>query len=814
MPRPAAPPRKNPLKDRPPIKAPTPLIRQAAAAAAAARAANRPPKRACPNRSCDAPDVVDGTCHNCGTIVDDSNIVSEVTFGENSSGAAVVQGTFLGADQGGARSLGPGFRRAGGGEDRAATFAEGRRQIMGLGSQFGVAESTIQVGVQIFKLASGYNFIQGRRLDMVAAICLYTACRKFTPCKVMLIDFADRVQVNVFKLGHTFRALHKVIPASAKGLQPIIPEDLIWRFASKLEFGELQDKVAEDAIRMAKRMGLDWMTVGRRPAGVVGACLILAARMNNFRRTVTEVVYVVKVTVQTIQKRLEEFKQTPSSELTVDAFLSNEFLESAHDPPSFYQNTEEYKSKQKKRKRRRYGHDGDELPDEENSGAEDTDEVNKRQRTTEPTSEQLDPSVEQLRIDADGFAIPAQPIVPQQDNAEVPIDPALMVAEMDKELEKATGTSFSQLVSAFGDGPGALEVEEEEGETDEMDIDNESSPGTPRRRGRPKVQDVRVPEEWQNSELEMEGEISELISDPNTIEHAANYARAKKRAAVHMIVAALDNPQKPVSMDAHVGEDEFANDPEVQNCLLSPEDVAKKEKLWVNENKGWLRQQQLKMWEAKQAANRPPKAKRNRVPKPRMGEGQVSAASTPVEAATNALKARSMSKKINYGAIGEVFDGVKFLKNQGIGLGSASTSRVTSRAGSEYPESEVGSVDGSEHSFLIAPKSRQKKKAPIVINDEEVGSEDDYVDPDAEPPRHTREIRQDDEPSDDWKAALKGPPSDGEEEEEEFVEEEDFDDGNGDIESAGLLDDEDGAFAADREYGNDDEYGYGDDDGY
>jgi hypothetical protein len=125
------PPRKpNPLRNRKPINAPLPPIfqqRQAAAAAAAAKAPPRPARRACPNKTCSAPDVVDGVCHNCGTIVDDSNIVSEVQFGESSSGAAVVQGSFVSADQGTAKSLGPAFRRAGGMEDRESTVREGKR---------------------------------------------------------------------------------------------------------------------------------------------------------------------------------------------------------------------------------------------------------------------------------------------------------------------------------------------------------------------------------------------------------------------------------------------------------------------------------------------------------------------------------------------------------------------------------------------------------------------------------------------------------------------------------------------------------------
>ncbi len=57
----------------------------------------------CPNPSCPAPRIVDDddkkVCTGCGTVLSDSNIVAEITFGESSSGAAVVQGTYVGADQ-------------------------------------------------------------------------------------------------------------------------------------------------------------------------------------------------------------------------------------------------------------------------------------------------------------------------------------------------------------------------------------------------------------------------------------------------------------------------------------------------------------------------------------------------------------------------------------------------------------------------------------------------------------------------------------------------------------------------------------------
>lgn len=62
--------------------------------------------------------------------------------------------------------------------------------------QLKISESTVNVGVQIFKLAINENWIQGRGMVRVVPACLYTACRKEEKCKVMLIDFADLVKVS------------------------------------------------------------------------------------------------------------------------------------------------------------------------------------------------------------------------------------------------------------------------------------------------------------------------------------------------------------------------------------------------------------------------------------------------------------------------------------------------------------------------------------------------------------------------------------------------------------------------------------------
>ncbi|TSK58062.1 Transcription factor IIIB 90 kDa subunit [Bagarius yarrelli] len=106
------------------------------------------------------------------------------------------------------------------------------------------------------------------------------------------------------------------------------------RFAHMLEFGEKTHEVSMTALRLLQRMKRDWMHTGRRPSGLCGAALLVAARMHEFRRTVKEVIGVVKVCEATLRKRLTEFEDTPTSHLTIDEFMRVD-LEEECDPPSF-----------------------------------------------------------------------------------------------------------------------------------------------------------------------------------------------------------------------------------------------------------------------------------------------------------------------------------------------------------------------------------------------------------------------------------------------------------------------------------------------
>ncbi|RAH85301.1 putative transcription factor TFIIIB complex subunit Brf1 [Aspergillus japonicus CBS 114.51] len=576
-----------------PIRRPQPISRPQPV-----RPTTHPKTTTCPNPGCPAPHIVedDGqkVCSGCGTVISEANIVSEVTFGETSSGAAVVQGTFVGEDQSHVRSTGPG-RFHGGTESRELTEANGNRYITQLSRALMIPESASKAATQVFKLAVGLNFIQGRRTKTVAAVSLYIACRRQDGNTVMLIDFADVLMLNVFKLGRTYKALLEELRLGGTIflMNPIDPESLIYRFAKQLEFGPSTMQVASEAVRIVQRMNRDWMTTGRRPAGICGAALILAARMNNFRRTVREVVYVVKVTEITISQRLNEFSSTESGELTVDQFRSVQ-LENAHDPPSFARSREGRKpSRSFKRK-----------PAE--TAAEIEGDVPEAQQPR--------------RVDSDGFAIP-----------NLPIDPALMASDL-SQRRPSTASVTSDATSELGEDAQA---------------------------GRPKGKRPQPPPpsaEQIASEEALENEMASYLTQGS-----------------NMVESTVIPPKPAVSDSTEIDAAEFESDPEVAHCLLSPAEVEIKERIWVHENKDYLRAQQAKALKRALAeadsqpgdgrVNKPRKRRKGRLGdvtylegEGEDGDGRSTRASTPAEATRRMLERRGFSKKINYRLLDSLFD--------------------------------------------------------------------------------------------------------------------------------------------------------------
>ncbi|KAK3935568.1 hypothetical protein QBC46DRAFT_297848 [Diplogelasinospora grovesii] len=719
----------------------------------------------CANKACKNPNVVDGTCQSCGRVADDSNIVAEVTFGETSSGAAIVQGSYLGADQGGVRGVGgPAFRRVAGGgasEARERSLREAKQLLSQFAHQLRVSQSLAESAYRLYRMASNNNFVQGRRKTNVAAICLYAACRKETTNKVMLIDLADLIKTDVFLLGRSYKEFLSQFPDMREGTRPIILEDLIFRFASRLEFYHDTNKVAESAVRIAARMRHDNMTHGRRPAGICGAALIMAARAHNYRRTVREVVYIAKVTMTTLQERMSEFANVPSAQMTISEFSTNDFLETAHDPPWVYKQSKEWQEKHRRLRKRKLLElgAGTTSPNGEKRlrTAASAVAVSSPAGTQETEAAGIPPTPAASAspiIDKDGFVVPPRP----QRVAELPmpIDP-----QLDGDINTVIATAATEvdaqleaLADEFGD----------ESESDDSEVDPSSEMAMAAAQGidisltgkkvkpsngkvasrKKNTTPLPVNDEWELDEANLEREMEGHLNDPALIgasavitkdveerrarENAAAMAQQPTPAAsapsssppletTPTADGSTDNveeevddgpldprftPRSKVSDDPVVHEDEFADDPEVQFCRLGDAEVKIKEQIWANHNKEYMRQVQQKIFNSKMSEkNSAQKQRRTRIKKPRIGEGQASPAQSAEEAAVNMMRTRGISTKLDYSRLGAVFDRSTNIRGPGSTYGGTSASSASSTLPSTAG-SEAGSDDEDEENDNVS----------------------------------------------------------------------------------------------------------------
>ena len=65
--------------------------------------------------------------------------------------------------------------------------------------------------------------------------------------------------------------------------RPIDPCLYVHRFAARLDFKERMWGVTQTALQLIKSMKRDWIQTGRRPAGVCGAALFIAAHVHGVR---------------------------------------------------------------------------------------------------------------------------------------------------------------------------------------------------------------------------------------------------------------------------------------------------------------------------------------------------------------------------------------------------------------------------------------------------------------------------------------------------------------------------------------------------
>ncbi|KAH8996208.1 BRF1-domain-containing protein [Lactarius akahatsu] len=524
-----------------------------------------------------------GFCVQCGTVVEENTIVNEVSFGETAAGAAMVQGSYVGQGATHARMGGP-FGNRGNAESREQTIANANRKIQSIASNLRLSDVVSLAATRLYTLAVEHKFTKGRKSLNVVAVCLY---------------------VNVFELGHTYLQLVQTLNLR---LPLVDPSHYISRFAALLEFGDETHKVATDAIRLVQRFDRDWMTKGRRPAGICGACLLLAARMNNFRRSVEEIVQVVKIADTTLRKRLKEFKETPSGALTLADFRTV-WLEEEMDPPAFI------KGKDKER-------EGREPEAEETSGQ--TGKMRKRQSKADKRKRKrrrIGESDEEGDV-GDHVVLP--------DNQAPHLDPELLNSGI------LTGTSQPEPLFLPEPGEG-LELPNYQG-------------GPALLMEQPGDLITVSPSHLADPCGLTEAVVSPLEVEVNNVltEEVAEYLLNEQGA---QLSAALDEVnERRVAGIQPVDELSGLDEEELDQLLLGEEEVRIKERVWVEMNREYLEAIAAK------GEQREPGATSRRKPAMKPRDASTPHGSTAAESVRTLLKQNARySKRINYDALKDLF---------------------------------------------------------------------------------------------------------------------------------------------------------------
>lgn len=269
-------------------------------------------------------------CTLCGDVVMDDQFELDPVFAQGGG----RQGG--GGGGGGLRTLAGSFRPANaykGGNTSLAyshsrpTIDKARREMLNIARLLDISDETVEGALGIYKVALNMNAISGTRPSVLCA-CLYAACRRERTSHV-IYDFSSGCNED----PHAILTQMKLICHATHTEVPVVdPSCYVQRFAEEMNLGDKTAEVIVCALKVLRAMQDDWISCGRRPMGVCAAALLVACYVFGIPYTPEQVCGMVRLTSNTITRRLNEFAATPTAALeSIDDYQpSNQTL-----PPAF-----------------------------------------------------------------------------------------------------------------------------------------------------------------------------------------------------------------------------------------------------------------------------------------------------------------------------------------------------------------------------------------------------------------------------------------------------------------------------------------------
>ncbi|XP_010502109.1 PREDICTED: transcription factor IIIB 60 kDa subunit-like [Camelina sativa] len=260
-------------------------------------------------------------CDLCGRILENFNFSTDVTFVKNAAGQSQASGNIV-------RSVQSGISIS---RERRLRIAKDElrnlKDALGIGDE---KDYLIETAAKFFEMALHQNFTKGRRTELVQSSCLYLTCRTCRTEKIplLLIDFSSYLRVSVYELGSVYLQLCELLYlVENRNYEELVdPSIYIPRFVNSLLKGanNIPKNFLKTVTSIISSMKRDWMQTGRKPSGICGAAIYIAALSHGITCSRADIAKTVHMCEATITKRLNEFANTEAANLTVDELDKSE----------------------------------------------------------------------------------------------------------------------------------------------------------------------------------------------------------------------------------------------------------------------------------------------------------------------------------------------------------------------------------------------------------------------------------------------------------------------------------------------------------
>jgi transcription factor IIIB subunit 2 len=150
--------------------------------------------------------------------------------------------------------------------------------------------------------------------QMLIASCVYIVCRQNNK-PITLLDVADAIGCNVFKLGEYYRDVLNTLQITINEIDPAL---FIERALNKLMEYAHEDNnpidrtaIVNQAIRLVNIAKREWLTVGRKPTAIAAASLLIALQTSSLQKyaSIETLASTLQTSVRTIRDRQKELNE-------------------------------------------------------------------------------------------------------------------------------------------------------------------------------------------------------------------------------------------------------------------------------------------------------------------------------------------------------------------------------------------------------------------------------------------------------------------------------------------------------------------------